>query len=920
MMKSLRRALARIGAIVRGHKSADADLRAEMGAHLDMEIAENIRRGMEPREARRHAMLAAGGLTQAAEQVREQRGVPWIESIAADTRFAVRHFRRTPLSTITIVLVLSLGIGTNVVLFTVVNSIVTQPAPGLTRDESLVRIRGTMRMNPVGGVQARLMSWPEAQEYAGRTDLFSSVAAHADETAVVTTGDATSAPVTASLIYATPNYFSILNVRPALGTEPAAEPNVMRMTTSPTAVISHAMWTQKFGGAPDVIGRTVRINDTPVQIMGVAPPRFTGTGGSGAMTVWVPLAAYPLLQKRTTAVFISADSMFLTVVARLRPGITATTATPIVSGIAGRVVRPGGAGAATQVMGANAPLAQTETGSADVVPMLASNHRFSEGRRADLLISGAASGGFALLALLITCTNVSALMVGLAVARRREIGVRLALGAPRTRLIRQLLTESVLLALIAAAIGLFVTTVGIRLIGASLADVQLVVDWRVTIATCVVAIVTGILFGLSPALHATRMSVGEVLKGSSWSVAATRSKLQRALVVAQIALTQPLLVGLGVVIVTMATDLGSRATSSVPSQIAEIELDTWTGRASGMERASRIAAVVERVAAMPGVTAAMPMQLGTVTAPLTVHPADRIAGVTYDPVMQAQLTAAPRGYFNAFEVPIVRGRDFDAGEYAHPSDDTPRAPSFDVVIIGSDLARRLWGDANPLGRRLALPVSDRADSSAMVVVGVVDVAAAGPSDVNGKVRVYVPYSTMNTGVIARTTGPALPVINAMRKVVAAEAPQMPISRAQTMEQREAEARRNVLRTSGAVAGGGVLALLLSAIGLYAVVSFAVGQRTREIGIRTALGAQRGQVIRMFFTKGLALSAFGLILGLPLSMLVTRLMVTTLKWPLVSSPMLGVGIGAVVLVVASVAVWIPARRASTIDPVVALRTE
>jgi predicted lysophospholipase L1 biosynthesis ABC-type transport system permease subunit len=242
------------------------------------------------------------------------------------------------------------------------------------------------------------------------------------------------------------------------------------------------------------------------------------------------------------------------------------------------------------------------------------------------------------------------------------------------------------------------------------------------------------------------------------------------------------------------------------------------------------------------------------------------------------------------------------------------------VIIGSDLARRLWGDADPIGRRLAIALSARSDSAPLVVVGVVDATAAGPSDVDDRIRVYVPYSALNTGVVARTAGPALPMLNAMRSAVAAEAPRMPIVRAQTMEQREATSRRDALRAGSAVAGGGLLALLLSAIGLYAVVSFAVGQRTREIGIRTALGAQRGQVVRLFFANGLALSALGLILGLPLSMIVTRFIDTTLNWPITSSPLLGVGIGAVVLLVASVAVWIPARRASTIDPVLALRTE
>ncbi|HEX8212450.1 MAG TPA: ABC transporter permease [Longimicrobium sp.] len=907
-MKAIRRVLARMSAVFRGHTSADDDLRAEMEAHLQMEIDENVRRGMPPAEARRRALIASGGLTQAVESVREQRGLPWIEGLAADLRYAVRHYRRTPLSTLTIVLVLSLGIGTNVVLFTFLNSIATMPAPGIARDASLVRIRGTMRAEGMGDAQPRLLSWPEVQEYAGRRELFGGVAAYADESALVNLGDAAS--VTVRLIYATPNYFGILGVHPALGTAPAAESDAVRMTSPPTAMISHAMWRQRFGGERDVIGRTIRVNGFPVEVVGVAPPRFTGTDGGGGMTMWVPLASYPLLQKRTPAAFMSRDSQFLGAAARLRAGVTAKSAAPVVAGIAGRATlspQDGDAGAA-----------RSETPGADVVPMLASNSRISQ--RADLLVSGVAAGGFALLVLLITCTNVSALMVGMAVARRREIGVRLSLGAPRKRLIRQLLTESVLLALAAAATGLAVTAGGIRVLGAMLEGVQLVVDWRVTVATCTVALVTGVLLGLSPALHATRVSVGEVLKSSSWSVAATRSWLQRALVVAQITLTQPLLVGLGVVVATMLSDIGRGAASSVAGQIAEIELDAWSGRVAGAERESRIAAAAERVAAMPGVVAAMPMQMGTVNAPLSVHPADRVAGINYDAVMESQLTAAPRGYFGAFGIPVVRGRDFDAGEYAHPADGVARAPSYDRAIIGRDLARRLWGGADPLGRRLVIGQPNRPRAAAMIVVGVVDEAAAGPSEVNGQVRVYVPYSSMNMGVIARTAGPALPMLNAMREAVAAEAPQMPISRAQTLEQREAEARRSAMRAGGAVAVGGVLALLLSAIGLYAVVSFAVGQRTREIGIRTALGAQRRQVVRMFFAKGLALSALGLLLGLPLSLLATRLIDAKLNVPLASSPLLGVAVGALVFVVASVAVWIPAHRASTIDPVLALRTD
>ena len=914
-MKAIRRTLARILAAVRGHEHADDDLRAEMEAHLEMETAEYIRRGMSRDEARRRALIASGGMLRAAESVREQRGLPWIESLAADARYAVRHFRRTPLSTVTMVLVLSLGIGTTVVLLTVLNALVTLPPPGIARDEALVRVRGSLRMTGIADAHTRLMSWPEVQAHAARAELFSSVAAHADETAVVGTGDATTSPVTAKLVFATPNYFGILGVRAALGAEPAAEADVLRMTTSPTAMISHAMWTRRFGAAPDVVGRIVRVNDVPVEIVGVAPPRFLGTSDGEPMTMWVPLAAYPLLQRRSAGAFLSADSVFLTAFARLRPGVTATTATPVVAGIAERMFRPGQVGVPEHLARSDAAVAPTQAGDADVVPMLAGNVRVSN--RRDLLVSAAAAGGFALLVLLITCTNVSALLVGLAVARRREIGVRLALGARRGRLVRQLLTESVLLAAIAAAVGLVVTAVGIRVAGAALEDVQLVVDWRVALGTCTVAIVTGLLFGLSPALHATRISLGEVLKSSASSVAATRSRLQRALVVAQVALTQPLLVGLAVMIATMVTDMGRHAPAAAPERIVEIELDTWAGRMSDGDRATRIAALVERVATMPGVVAAMPMQMGTVDAPLTVLPADRAAGVASDRVMNGRLVAAPAGWFEAFGIPIVRGRDFDAGERAHSPGAAELAPSYEAVIVGSDLARRLWGSANPLGRRLVMPVPGAAP---MVVVGVVDAAAAGPSDANGLVRVYVPYSTLNTGVVARTAGPASPMLDAMRRIVTAEAPQMPIARLQTVAQRDAAARRTLLRTSGAVAGGGLLALLLSAIGLYAVVAFAVGQRTREIGIRTALGAPRGHVVRMFFANGLALGVAGLVLGLPLSMLVTRVIASRLSWPMTTSPLLGAAIGVVVLAVALVAVWFPARRASRIEPIIALRTE
>lgn len=820
--------------------------------------------------------------------------------VVADARYALRHFRRTPLATTTMLAVLALGIGTSVVLFTLINSLATQPGPGIAKDRALVRIRGTLRPAPAAGLQPRLLSWPEVEALAARSDVFSSVVAHANEAAMVKTADGGASEFAAGVVYATPNYFSTLGVRPASGSPPAGDRDVTRLSTAPSALISHAMWQRYFGGAPDVVGRVIRVNGIPTQVVGVAPPRFVGTGGSGAFTLWMPLGAYTIVQGRAADVFVNSDALFLSAVARLATGVSHDAGSVTANAVAQR-----------SAVHADSSGARPQRG-ADVVPLLAGNSRVSE--EADLVLSQALASGFALLVLLITCTNVSALMVGLAVARRSEIGVRLSLGADRRRLIRQLLTESVMLSFAAASVGLLVTALGIEFLGNRLEDVQLVIDWRVTLATSGTALVAGLLFGMSPALHATRVSLADAIRASSAAAGTPRSRMQRGLVIAQVALTQPLLVGLGVVIMNVAGQVQGRS-STATSHIVEIELDPWGGRVDDAQRESRIAAAVTRVATLPGVRAAMPMQMGTVHAPLVVYPADRIAGVTTDQVLQAVLTSAPRGYFGAMGVSVVRGRDFSAGDYAQAHHDAMRPPMFDAVVIGQGLARRLWGNADPIGRRLVLAASS---APPMTVVGVVGDPDA--SRVSDRVRLYVPYSTANTGVIAWTVGVALPLVNGIRQVVAAEAPLMPVVRAQTMEQREAFERRTVIRTSGLAAAGGVMALILSAIGLYAVISFSVTSRTREIGVRAALGAPNWIVARMFFVRGLGLGALGLALGLPLSIIAAQSLATSLRWPVPDTALLIACIGSAVLVVASLASWLPARRAAAVDPVQALRSE
>ena len=912
-MRWVRRAASRLAGALRLREDPAADTAAELEAHLEMEIAENIRRGLPPDEARRRAYIASGGLVQAAEQVRAQRGLPWLEAVAADLRFAIRFFSRTPATSASMVFVLALGIGATIVLFTVVNSVATMAAPGIERDESVVRIRGMMRSTEGAGQVPRLLSWNEVGDYAARKELFSEVGAYVSATEAVRLGGADAPETATRVLYTTSNYFRVLGVRLAAGAPPAAEADETRQPTVPSAVISHSLARHHFGGVEDALGKALRVNGLHVQVSGVGPPMLTGTEGRVDHAVWLPIGLYPLLRSRSPAIFASPDSSFLSAAARLRQGVTRAEATPAVAGIAARfstvdrVDVSASAGRGVRISGGDA--------TADVAPMLASNYAI--GGRDDMIVSVGLAAVMAALILIITCVNVSTLLVGLAVSRRREISVRLSLGAPRGRLIRQLLTESVFLALCAAAAGLIATSVAIQLLGSRVAGMQLVVDWRVVTATCAVALSIGVLFGLSPALHAIRSSVNEALRDSASSIASGSSWLQRGLVVTQIAFTQALLVGMGVLILGAGPGRDGRVTSPVGDHVAIVELDSWSGTPSNEERAARVEGVVATVAALPGVSAAVPMQAGPITSQLEVHPDDRVVGVSPEGRMEAVLNAAPSGYFDIYGIPIVRGRDFDPSERVPAPGQGALLGYFQAVIIGSDLAQHLWGDADPIGRRFRVALPGSESQAPLVVVGIVDPAVAGAARVNGRIRAFVPYHPLYSGVTARTTAPAAAMLNELRRAVSAAAPQMPITRAQTVAQEESDMRRNLLIASAAAAGGGVIALLLSGFGLYAVVSFMVRQRTREIGIRIALGEVPKAVVQRFFTTGLVLSILGVLGGLPLSVAATRLLADALRLPIGTSWVLVVGIGLAIIAISAVAVWLPARRASSVPPSLAL---
>jgi predicted permease len=877
----------------------EQELDDEIRDHIDRRVAADVARGVAHEQARQAALRAFGGIEQSKDACRDVRRVNVIEHTVQDIRFAVRHLARAPIVTATMIGIFALGIGFSTALFLFVQSFVNGPVPGIPQQETLVRIRGIDRTRP-GRAIGREFSYPEYREYAAQGTLFSDVAAWTSSDIVFDVGTREPNLHSGAASYVTGNYFRVLGLRPALGAGLPMDTNDASPAPPLVAVISHVLWERHFERSPDVIGRPMKVNGVAVTIVGVAPRRFAGarTGGS-AMRVWLPLSTRPQLQ-RTTSTLTSYDDARYGLAARLQPDVRVDQTGPTVEAIAARAAQQMATGSTGMVA------------STDVVPLIGSNYFPPSGA------SEASSAGpvialmFPLLVLLITCTNVSALLAGLGVARRREIAVRLALGAGRRRVVRQLVTETVMLAMAASALGLFVIWLLLRLFDANIPDLEIEIDWRGIGLSIGLALVAGVLFGLSPALHATRLALLDVLKDSAGVVVARRMRLQSWLVVAQIAFTQPALLSMGALLLEMRSNLRELPAQPYADRILEVRFNVNPRYGSlDDEREQTLVRLQERLATVPGV-AGVVRQENNDSFDVDVHPADSVPGLELASPQQVRTIAAPAGYFPLMGISFVRGRDFEAAERGHDG----------AIVIGSGLARRLWDGADAVGRRIVSVGPNLRGTRTFTVVGVVDDATTGARDgERGGVRVFMPRVITTGHLLIRTNGPAEHLLPAIRAAAADEAPALPIIAAQTLAASEASERRSVVTMISAAGGTGALALLLSAIGLYAVVAFAVGQRVREIGIRTALGAERRQVVGLFLRRGLRLCLFGLVIGLALGISGARAIAAVQG----NEPPTGIlGLSALVAVfvigVALLASWIPARLAARIAPLEALRVE
>ena len=881
--------------------SLDREMRDEMESHLAQATERFVARGLSPQAARDAARREFGNVGVLQEEGRDARSARWIESVVADVRFAFRQIARRPLASATVVGVLALGIGVHAGIVSFYQALRLRPAAGIRPDPALVRLRGKERAPESERWLPREFSYPEYLELAGRNDVFAATTAWTTSVVALDFGDPERA-TSAQMHFVTGKYFETAGVRIALG-------NALRMPQRSRtdaddgemiAVISDATWHALFGAEPGVIGRTIKVNDALVRIVGVAPSRFNGFAVSGSeRTMWMPLASRATVLRTTRRALIDRDSALLSAAGLVAPGVSIDRASA-----AARLV-------SEQAVRRMTPDVDRRIRTADVVPLRASTELPEDPQ---VLFVWVAFTLLDVLVLVLACTNVSALVVGAGMARSQEIAVRLSLGASRGRIIRQLLTESSVLAVAGGAAGLALYRAFALIAASSVIGIEIAPDLGTAASTLVIALATGILFGLSPALHATKTGVAEVLKsGGSAGGASARTRLQSSFVVAQIAVTQPLLIGIAVMLALLMKQDERGVEESITSRVVQIEFDV---RKIAPETRKRLHAAMRDLETLPGIEHVVSDASGRELLDFAALPESR-AGLLREAPIQVHLEEASAGYFTLLGVPVVRGRDLVAADTAARD----RA-----VLLSTDVAHELWGNADPIGRRFSQSDHGKVLDRSAVVVGVYD-ASRGTTRGPGR-RVFAIDNSgwRDFAYLARTTGPARPLIRPIRERLRKTMPDLPVEYMETLHDAFAEEQRTMMQFGAGIGTAGALVLLLASIGLYGVIALAVTQRRREIGIRIALGAKPVEVVALLFRQGLWLSGLGLLIGLPLSVAalsaVGHVMVLTGEnGALPVNPAVIGGIIAIIVIgVAGIATWLPARRAAIVDPMIALRTE
>ncbi len=821
-----------------------------------------------------------------------------MDSLLRDLRYAIRQLLRSPGFTLAAALTLALGIGANTVVFSIVNGLLFRPLP-VEQPEGIVGLYATNRR----AGDTRNLSYPEYLDYRDRSRIFSGLAAQ-QGAPLSLAGDERAEMVWSEIV--TEDYFSVLRVRPALGRaflpSDAAGPG-----SDPLVVLSHRMWLDRFQGDSGVIGRVVRLNGHPFTVVGVAPPGFRGVRRFGFWPdVWVPMLMHAQVMPGSEGILDDRESTWLIVAGRLRPDLTPGVATAALSDFARRLeqIHP----KTNRDRGALLLSGRSGFDDPDFFPTRV------------LVLSAAVAMSAVGLILLLACTNVANLLLARASARGREIAVRLALGAGRARLVRQFLTESLLLSVIGGGVGVALASWTTELQATMVPRLQFPVgfevslDRRVLVFGLVLSILTSLLFGLAPGLHAAKSDVTSMLKGQGARAKPSRwgLDLRSLLVVGQVALSLMLLIGGGLFLKSFLSartlDVGL-----VRDQRLLLSLDPGLQGYDSTRTRLLYRELLDRVREIPEVSAAtlsFPVPLDTYGRNRYVYIEGDASAKDGGTLTIGTSVTAP-GYFGVTGTALLQGRDFD---------DADSARAVKVAIVNQSLAALLGDGRDPIGQefRLEGPQGDR-----VRVIGVARDGKYGTIGESPRPYLYLPLSQHPRSwltLIVRTRSDAAALIPVIRDVVHRLDPDLAPFGVMTMD-RHLENALNVATNSAAFAGAfGLIALLLAVVGIYGLVSYALERRTREVGIRIALGAGARDVLRLVLGKGLGLAALGVSAGLAGALAASRLIGGMLYEVSPTDPSIFVSMSLLLAGVVLVASYLPARRAMRVDPVTSLRSE
>jgi predicted permease len=868
----------------------DRDYREELQTHIEMEVRENLERGMPPDQARRAALRTFGNALAVRENLADERPLHFWQGLSRDLRYGLRLLKRNPGLTATVVLTLGLGIGANTAIFSLVDAVLLRMLP--VRDpQSLVIVRALIRTGKP--------DWFSHTDYEWLRDhnqTFSGLAASMSWKQNLDAGDHKER---IPFEFVSGNYFSVLGVQPVAGRLIAADDEWQHR---PVAVISHAYWQRSFAGRPDAIGKTLRVETTDLEIIGVAPQAFLGEydyGAANRPAFWTPVSIQPTLTTPRQTLLNTRNVSWLGLVGRLRSGISPAQAQaamrPLLDALrtdlrvdpqsdylGGIAIEPGGAG------------------------FSGVREQYGEALRLLMLLVA--------LVLLIACANVANLLLARSAARRREFAVRLAIGAQRRTLIRQLLTESFLLSAMACLVGLAIGRAMVRafVAMADVKDLDIHLNLTVLAFAVVMSCAAAVLFGLAPALQSNRIDPWTALKETRISGGrAGRFSPTRLLVVTQTALSTVLLVTSGLLLQTF---LNLKAVNpGFDEQVLQAELDHALVSERGEPLANRL---LERLSGVNRVVSVSYSRFG----PLWGSGRQCcIAPEAYNPTpnedKNVRTQAVSPGYFSTVGIPLLAGRDFAK---------TDRKGTPNVVIVNEAMAYHYFGKANPVGKRIGWSAKGPKDTE---IIGVVKNAKYDNLRQETPRLVYMP-------ILQQGRDPDIVLIRAIpgrersqaaivadcRAAIRNVNPAIRIASIQPLASVVSQRLTPERLVSWLAAGFGIVALLLTSVGLYGILAYTVARRTSEFGIRMALGAGRAVILQMVLREGLILVGIGLVAGLAAAVSVSRL-VASLLFGVQSHDVATFALAAItLLLVAAAASYGPARRATAIEPVTALRCE